>query len=349
MKNVTIIGHFGGDEIFTDGQTVKTQNLYKELVKQPGWKITKVDTYYNNRNTLKLVIDTIKGIFKSKDIIALVSGNGMKVYFPLLYLCHKLFNKRIYHDVIGGNLPEYVAKYPKYQKYLNGFKMNWVETEKLKKELKECGINNVEVIPNFRRLKPVKCRELNACYSEPYRFCTFSRVTKEKGIEDAIAGIENINRKFEKQICTLDIYGCVDSAYKTSFDKILEKSTDAIKYKGVINSNKSIDTLKKYYCVLFPTHWIGEGSAGTICESFIAGVPVIATDWRFNSEMISDGYNGIIYPGKRATTLESAILWVIDHNGQMIDIKKNCLESAEYYLPQKHIKNIVETLENDND
>ena len=31
MKNVTIIGHFGGDEVFTDGQTVKTQNLYKEL------------------------------------------------------------------------------------------------------------------------------------------------------------------------------------------------------------------------------------------------------------------------------------------------------------------------------
>lgn len=29
MKNVTIIGHFGGDEVFTDGQTVKLKIYIK--------------------------------------------------------------------------------------------------------------------------------------------------------------------------------------------------------------------------------------------------------------------------------------------------------------------------------
>ena len=72
---------------------------------------------------------------------------------------------------------------------------------------------------------------------------------------------------------------------------------------GEIDSDKSVDIIKNYYWLLFPTRWDGEESAGTICESFIAGVPVIATDWKFNSEMIKSGYDVLIYPGREAKNL----------------------------------------------
>ena len=36
-----IIGHFGGNKKFLDGQTVKTKILYEELEKKTNWKIKK--------------------------------------------------------------------------------------------------------------------------------------------------------------------------------------------------------------------------------------------------------------------------------------------------------------------
>ena len=151
-KKISIIGHFGGNENILDGQTIKTKILYDELKNATDWKIKKVDTYYKRKKSLKLIKDLIIAILTTNDIIILLSRNGMKLFFPLLSFSAKLFNKRIYHDVIGGNLDIYVQKYPKYKKYLNSFVVNWVETEGLKNKLLKQEINNCEVIPNFKRL-----------------------------------------------------------------------------------------------------------------------------------------------------------------------------------------------------
>ena len=82
-RKIGIIGHFGGKENILDGQTIKTKILHEELSKATDWKIIKVDTYYKKKNPIKLLIDTFKCLFSTKDIIVLLSGNGMKFYFPL--------------------------------------------------------------------------------------------------------------------------------------------------------------------------------------------------------------------------------------------------------------------------
>ena len=84
-KTISIIGHFGGKEEFLDGQTVKTKILYDELNLKTKFKIIKVDTYYKNKKPLKLIYQTLIAIMKSNDIIILLSGNGMRMYFPILY------------------------------------------------------------------------------------------------------------------------------------------------------------------------------------------------------------------------------------------------------------------------
>ena len=71
IKKIAIIGHFGGKENFNDGQTVKTVNLYKELLKSTNWKISKVDTYYKSKNPFVLFIKTIISIMSTKNIIVL--------------------------------------------------------------------------------------------------------------------------------------------------------------------------------------------------------------------------------------------------------------------------------------
>lgn len=343
MKNVQkigVIGHFGGKEKFTDGQTVKTKILCDELEKRAIWEIVRVDTYYKKKNPVKLIIDTVVCFFRTKNIIVLLSGNGMRVYFPILYICATLFNKNIYHDVIGGNLDSYVKKYGKFRKYLNSFKVNWVETEKLKKRMEKCGVVNCAVMPNFKRLKIADKKYQN--YGEPYRFCTFSRVMKEKGIESAIETIEQINRETGKKMCSLDIYGMIDDSYKDDFQKIMEHSSDSIRYMGVVPYDKSCEAISGYYALLFPTYWNGEGFPGTIIDAFSAGIPTIASDWNCNGEIIDNLVNGILYPSDNINTLKEAVIFLIENTEKIPIYKENCLREAKKYMPDVYIDKIID-------
>lgn len=338
-KKIAIIGHFGGNENILDGQTIKTKILYDELVNATSWKIRKVDTYYKSKRPIKLLLDTVITLLSTKDIIILLSGNGMRVYFPLLNAFSRVFKTRVYHDAIGGNLDTYVKRFPKFREYLRSFKVNWVETQSLRKKLGQQGISNCEVIPNFKRLDIAKISEED--FTAPFRFCIFSRVMKEKGIETAIEAIEEINSKYAREICQLDIFGRVDDGYKARFDELLKKSTNAIKYKGMISYDKSVEAISGYYALLFPTFWRGEGFPGTIVDAFSAGLPVIATDWNCNSEIVINGMNGILYPNNEIKNLKDAIEWMISNKDQMFKLKKNCIETAKKYQPDEYVKTIV--------
>ncbi|MCC8101278.1 MAG: glycosyltransferase family 4 protein [Clostridiales bacterium] len=341
---IAIIGHFGGGKQFTDGQTVKTVALYNELKQVPNLKIEIVDTYYKSKRPILLLAKTIKELIWTKNIVVLLSQNGLRFYLPILCFASGILRTRVYHDVIGGNLSSYIDKYPKYEKYLNSFRLNYVETNLLKEELEERGIRNVEILPNFRRLSILNEKELKSKYDEPYTFCPYSRVIKEKGIEDAIYAVEACNAEAGRTVCRLDIYGPVGLDYQEEFNTVMKKATDAVRYCGEVPSARAIETLKDYYAVLFPTFWPSESQAGTISESFSAGVPVIATDWRCNHEMIRNGYNGMLYPSETVKTLKEGIFWIIGQKNQILEIKNNCLQSALYYQPDEHIKKMIETI-----
>lgn len=344
MKKVGIIGHFGGNEEFLDGQTIKTKILYDELKKTGNFDISIVDVYYIKRNPLKGICDTLKCLCKTKTVFVLLSDKGMRTYFPFLYYWKKFFGLNIYHDVIGGNLSAYVKKYPSFKKYLNSFNLNLVELKNMVTELNELGITNAVMFPNFKRLKHIKQSEIVPFDGEVFKFCTFSRVMKEKGIEDAIEAVENINKKAGKTVCVLDIYGVVDEGYAQRFEEILSQSTDSINYKGKVRFDESVETIKNYYALLFPTFWNGEGFAGTIIDAFASAVPIIATDWNLNAEIITHLKNGIIYPNDIHKDLQSAIEWAIENKEKMYEMRINALaESKEYdvdILMEKIVKMI---------
>lgn len=344
VRKIAIIGHFGGNEEILDGQTIKTKILYDELSKNTEWKIEKVDTYYKNSKPLKLIWQTVKSVFTTKKIIILLSKNGVRFYLPFLYFFSKVFKTRVYHDVIGGRLDQYVKENPKFNKYLNSFVVNWVETDNLKSRLEKLGINNAEVIPNFKRLNCVKTDTLQTNYSAPYRFCIFSRIMKEKGIEAAISAIQEINKNAGENICELDIYGRIDDAYVERFDEVMKLSTSAITYRGTVPFAKSVEAIKDYYALLFPTFWESEGFPGTIVDAFSAGLPVIATDWNCNKEIIDDMVNGILYPNDKIKTLKEAIEWSISNSSDFIKMKKECVKAATEYQPDKYIEKIIEVI-----
>lgn len=330
-KKIAIIGHFGGNETFLDGQTVKTKVLCAEFEKTGNYDVYRVDTYYKKHNPVKLLWQTFRALLFRDDVFVLLSRGGMRIYFPLLYYVTKFRRINVYHDVIGGNLDAYVKKNPKLRKYLNAFDINWVETPSMKKKLKDLGVTNAEVLPNFKNLQSVSATK----YTEPvFHFCTFSRVMKEKGIEEAVQIVNRINEKYGRTVCSLDIYGAIDNGYTEEFEKLKKFFGDVIKYGGLVPFADSVSVLKNYYALLFPTFWDGEGFPGTILDAYASAIPVIASDWNYNRELVKHMKTGIIYPEGELSNLYEAVKWSIEHRSEMNSMRQNCAEEYLKYKPE---------------
>lgn len=143
----------------------------------------------------------------------------------------------------------------------------------------------------------------------------------------------------------LDIYGPIDSSYENEFKIKMEETNENINYCGIVTFNKSVDTLKNYDCLLFPTYWNGEGFPGTIIDAFSAGVPVIASDWNCNKEIIDNKVNGIIYPNNEIIDLKDAIIYITGNREYLKKMRINCVQKAQQYMPDKYIKRIIEKIE----
>ena len=171
MKKIAIIGHFGGQEKFCDGQTVKTMNLTNLLASCPDISVRRVDTYYAKSNKLKLLFHTLKALFACKHVFLLVSVNGMKFYLPFLHYMNKVTRRKIYHYIIGSELLAMVKGNPKFVKYLNSLSVNWFEYDSGTKYLQSQGVVNVSTLPNFKILTPVKEPSAYNQASGVFRFC----------------------------------------------------------------------------------------------------------------------------------------------------------------------------------
>lgn len=344
MKKIGIIGHFGGKKEFFDGQTVKTKILNDELLRTGNFEIYKVDTYYVKRNPFKVFFQTVKSMFTCDSVIVLIAQNGMRVFPMILHILKKFTKTKTYHDVLGGDLPQIVEEHPGIVKYLNSFEMNWVEFRSMCDRLKAQGVENVSVLPNIKRLEAIsECNE-DDFGEKPMRFCTFSRVCKEKGITDAVEAIHKINNEFGEIVATLDIYGQVFEDYKEEFENLKKDFGDAIKYGGIIAFESSVETLKNYDALLFPTFYVGEGFPGTIIDCYHSALPVIATDWNANKEIIKDGITGIVYPNDKFSDLYSAVKWAVENGDEVINMKKNALEESKKYDADTLMKVIIDAI-----
>ena len=331
-----------------DGQTIKTKILYSELKNLTDWDFYIANTQNKSKHPFKLLVQSIYMLIMCKDIFILVSQNGAKFYFPILYLATKFLKTRVFHDVIGGSPEDYVKMNPKNRKYLNSFIVNWVETRQMDKDLRKVGVTNGEYLPNFKRLNCLKLEKIKTEFSVPFSLCIFSRVMKEKGIEDAITAINNINEKYGKVVFKLDIYGSIDEGYEKRFKTLMGNVNDNIKYMGVVPYDRSVEVIKEYYGLLFPTFWFGEGFPGTIVDAFSAGLPIIATDFNVNKEIIENMKTGIVYPNAEIKILEDALEWILKNKSEFIGMRKNCILEAKKYQPESHIRTIIRKVENVN-
>lgn len=341
---VGIIGHLGGQHNFTDGQTVKTKALVDGLRNRGYSDLIIADTYYMRRNPATFLHQLFQVILTTDNVIVLLSNRGRRLLFPLLSKLSP--KKKIYHYSIGGKLAQEAEDDLKYRKLISSFKANWVESRKIAQKLNEMGVGNASYLPNFKCIKQLDMSELEKYNKEPYRFCMFSRVMPEKGVEDAMRAIRYVNETIGRLVATLDIYGPVEDTYSERFQWVLKNIGGGYtKYCGVVSPNNSVTALKDYYMLLFPTYWNGEGMPGTIIDALSAGLPIVARRWEFCDDMIDDMYTGLVYEFDQPEKLEEKIEFAVLNPNIIANMKRKCLDKALEYSEDCVMKVILSQLE----
>lgn len=348
MKKICTIGHFGVGRTLLNGQTIKTKVFTDLLVSVYGKdEVLRVDTHGGIKVAPLVVINTFIGIIRCKNIVIFSSDNGLKVLVPLLGLFNVLFRRKLHYIVIGGYLQDYLKGHAILERLLKKYSGIYVETEPMKIALEIAGFRNVSVMPNCKKISIIQENQLNTEKCETFRFCTFSRVMKSKGIEDAVDAIEAINKSHRRTVCKLTIYGQVDSEEIDWFEKLKARISqiEGISYGGCVSFDKSVEVLKDYYGLLFPTYYEGEGFAGTLIDAFAAGLPVIATDWHYNSSIIENNHTGFIYPTEEKDKLKEKIGYAINNQENWTKMRFNCIAKARELSPLNVIKTITNKLD----
>lgn len=347
MKLVAICGHFGFGKDLSNGQTIKTCVLCEAMKYLLGEEsVTTVDTHGGAKRVPGMILDTYKACKKSKNIIILPAYKGLMLFAPMCAFYNLIFHRKLYYVVVGGWLSEFLKRHHWLKRALMRFDGIFVETKAMRTALEQMGFTNVEILPNCKSLPILREEELPDISQLPYKLCTFSRVMKEKGIEIAMNAVQMANRKIGAPAFTLDIYGPIWKTYAEEFPKVLASVPSYITYKGEVPFDKSTDALKDYTALLFPTYYEGEGFAGTLIDAMAAGVPVLASDWKYNAEIVKSGATGYCISECDEWKLSEFLLDIYQNHEQWCAMRLQCLCESHKYAPEIVYKDLADRLLN---
>ncbi len=333
---ILVLGYFGFANNQLDGQTIKTRNIYKLLdhkQKEVEYKLSHFDTQTFRAKKLN-VLKMFREVWKTDILFYIAAHNNLKYFFPIIYLIAKLRGIPIHYVVVGGWLAEFIENKPLHIKLLRNIEGIYPETIYLLNQLQDkYRFKNVYQLHNFRIVEDdnVEKSILKERY-ETVKLVFMARVHPMKGVDllfnlsDEISKLNNLN-------ITIDIYGPILEEYKNEFDG-KEKNSLIIKYKGILQPNKIQETLASYDLMLFPTKYYTEGFPGSILDAYMAGIPVVATKWKYADEFIDNNVSGIISPFDNDEAFINNVVSIINNTNRINELKEGAQKQAIKYSPE---------------
>lgn len=289
MKRNLYIGEFPPP---MGGVTVKNALIRDQIYKDSD--ILFFDLYSCKKNPLNL-LRLFSLIFRTKGNIVLGLGSNPrleKLLQIISWIKGKNALKKCSVIMMGSTLQKYSQSHSKMRAYLSNVQAIYTESELINRDFSEQGIKRTAFFPNCRML-PKESYGGKTIDKSQLRMVFFSKICKEKGAHYLFKVVDRLN-EMDVPI-ELDFYGVIGTEYETEFKTSVE-SHENVQYKGVFDSSKD-DVYKKlneYDLLVFPTTWQGEGVAGILVESKIAGIPAIVTDHNYNGEVVINDKEGIV-------------------------------------------------------
>lgn len=329
MKKVLFISNIGlSKKTVPNGVNIKNRHILKYLNRIANISITVVDTDKWKLRIIPLFIKIAWNSIRSDKII--LSINTISAYQIIKFLNYiNLIDKLIY-IVVGGNLHNQLENGSLKIKYFKNAGKIFVQSTKMEEKMCQLGLKNVEHLTNSKYFESVYI-DYNREVTLPIRSFYLGRIHPDKGIDMIFRALKEVNKEEVKY--TVDFFGPIEKSYKESFMDKIDNSPNT-EYKGIIdllNNSENYRKLSEYDLFIFPTFWHGEGFPGVVLDSFISGVPVLASDWNHNTEVIQDSVNGLIFKTKSSEDLIEKLNYIHENKNILGEMRKNAHKSAEKY------------------
>lgn len=311
------IGNLGSRPGAIGGQNVRARTVLKSLIDD-----LKCNVFIIDMSLPKILVffRFFYGLLIYKQIIICPGKN-------LLELCSRFrsifFQKKINLIAIGGWLDSAVKNKNVYE-FVKNANSVFVQTRSLLEKLKNKDIHSI-YFPNYKYLAQKKSIKTNNTENKiKLAFC--SRINFDKGISYLL----DATKSLPSDRYILDIYGP-----KHGYDinaKI--DGYDNIKYYGTLKSDEVSMTLSDYDIFVFPTFFKGEGFPGVLIDALFAGVPIIATNWKYNTEVL-DSNCSLFVPIQDSEALASAIRLLGSDDSLRDKMSKSSKDLSRKYTPER--------------
>ena len=345
---ICLIGNSGLLKQDKGGQTTKVR-LFAKKIKEESCELFFVDLEKFKTNPFNILKKIKEGVATCDRIVLITSTNGCRFLIPYINHLNKKFKKPFILPLIGTSVLHYsmdrlsdkdkidficnnnykLVK-PKKQlcKQLSKITLILPETDKLTDFFsKYYCLDNCRTLNNFRDLPSnIFVRKNNR--NDYINAVFLSRITEIKGIFDAIEVVKKINKP--KALVKLSIYGELEL---TDLEKkhFFSQCDDNIVFKGSLDNALVINELSKYDLFIFPTKAVGEGTPGVIAEAFMAGIPVLSSNFPQANVLMSNGKDSIFYKMFDNADLEDKLLHLISDRSTLLEITRGALDKGKTF------------------
>lgn len=307
------------------GESMKN-HLFIERFREVFDKVITVDVWAPKKhpwNVLKMVLIALTHPHTQIAMSVSIS-TGDKI----LHWLQSLGCDNVYYWAVGGTMHLRMKDHHLDPNPYKQLKAIYVQSPRIVQGLKEFGITNVIHVNNSKRIDYIP--SISDRNNEKVRFVFLSRVHPDKGCAMIVNCVRRLNEQgYNSRFC-VDFYGKIDEKYSDFLPMIA--STNNVSYKGFLDltCRQGYDTLAMYDMMLFPTYWDGEGFPGVVIDAYIAGIPIIASNWSCNEEVV-DGSTGVIIPHHNEDALYRAMKTAIDGGFNLKQLAGNCQKKAREY------------------
>ncbi|MBR3742922.1 MAG: glycosyltransferase [Clostridia bacterium] len=343
MKKVAIIGQYGEGPDYLTGQAVKTYFTANWMIRRFGTdQVEIVNTYGWKKKPFRLFASLFHAMRTCSNVMIFPAQHGVKVFPLAVSILNKLFHRRTFFIVIGGWLADFLKEHRAIRWAVKCFDEVCAETESLARQLRASGVQSAWHLPNCRDYANPPAKQLPD--APPFKVCTYSRVTESKGIGDAVKICRRANELLGSQVFQLEVYGMITKDYQEAFDKLCASEKDIMRYCGTKNADEALSVLQNQFALLFPTYYEGECFAGTALDAFQSRTPIIANDWKYNSEVIRDGENGFLYAFRNVDEAAQKLAALYRDPPLYRAIQKGCEQSAHAYDSDAVLKKLTQKM-----
>ena len=330
INKLVFIGPMHLGEIPSAGDSMKNQ-LFLDHFLQVYDKVYTVDTAGWKKKSwilLKLIFMLLCHR-NDKVVISANPGSADRVISIIRSL--RLKND-VFYWVVGGSFHTMLQKGRFSTETYSFLKGIFVQGQSMVDALEQLGLHNSVYVPNSKLINHYGKKDKKN--NKKTHFVFLSRIEEYKGCSDIIESVDALNSEGYKGRFDVTFYGhpSADADYAAKFsDKLKERAE--IEYKGVLNLRdvNNYDELAKYDVMLFPTYWHGEGFPGIVIDAYIASLPIIASDWNLNKDIIEDGVTGWIIPVHDMEALKEKMKYCIDNMEVVEKMSITCRETASKY------------------